>query len=115
MSELKHNESVVQSTIHHTELPEDNRGDASARDWNFYRQEVGRLLAEGQEGRWVLIKGAKIIGIWESRDEAAALALERYLNEAVLIHQIQENEPILRVRGYNLPWPTFSLQLAKPA
>jgi hypothetical protein len=71
------------STIYFTELPEDNRGDAAVQEWNFYRREVARLLAEGQKGNWVLIKGEQIIGIWGSRDEAAALALERYLNDPV--------------------------------
>jgi hypothetical protein len=46
-------------TIHYTELPEDTSEGPIAREWNFYRREVGRLLAEGHEGRWVLIKRAR--------------------------------------------------------
>jgi hypothetical protein len=81
-------------TIHYTELPEDTRDDQIARDWNFYRREVGRLLAEGHEGKWVLIKGEEIVGIWDTREQAEAVALERYLMEPVLLQQILTREPV---------------------
>jgi hypothetical protein len=87
-------------TIHWSELPEDTRNDEHARDWNFYRREVGRLLAEGHEGRWVLIKGEQIIGMWDTREEAFAVADKRYLMQHYLVHQIQTREPLLRT-------PTF--------
>jgi len=38
-------------TIHYTELPEDASESPIAREWNFYRREAGRLLAEGHEGK----------------------------------------------------------------
>jgi hypothetical protein len=87
-------------TIHYTELPEDTSNQPSAKEWNFYRREVGRLLAEGHEGRWVLIKCEAIIGIWDSRDEAKAVALERYLMQPVLIHEVLTREPVLRGPTY---------------
>ena len=83
-------------TIHYTELPEDTSESPIAREWNFYRREVGRLLAEGHEGKWVLIKGEEILGPWNSRDEAKAVALERFLLQPVLIRQILSREPLLR-------------------
>ena len=92
-----------QPTVHYTDLPEDTSGDSSAREWNFYRREVGRLLAEGQQGKWVLIKGEAIIGVWDSREQAKAVALERYLMQPVLIHQVLTREPVLR-------GPTYSWQ-----
>jgi hypothetical protein len=83
-------------TIHWSELPEDTSGGPLSTEWNFYRREVGRLLAEGHEGRWVLIKGEEIIGMWERREEATAVADERYLLKPVLIRQVLTREPILR-------------------
>jgi hypothetical protein len=83
-------------TIHYTELPEDTSGGPTAKEWNFYRREVGRLLAEGHEGKWVLIVGEEIIGMWDSWDEARAVALDRYLMKSVLIHQVRNREPVLR-------------------
>jgi len=86
--------------VHYSELPEDVAGDPIARDWNFYRREVGRLLAEGHEGKWVLIKGEEIVGIGDTEGEAKAEAVEHYLMMPVLIHQVLVHEPVLRT-------PTF--------
>jgi hypothetical protein len=83
-------------TIHHTALPEARPGDALYREWNTYRREVGRLLAEGHEGKFVLIKGEEIVGIWDSLGEANDVALRRYLLQPVLIHQVLVWEPLLR-------------------
>ena len=43
-------------TIHYTELPAAQPDSQLYHEWNFYRREAGRLLAEGHEGHWVLIK-----------------------------------------------------------
>jgi hypothetical protein len=79
-----------------SELPEETEGPI-AREWNLYRREVGRLLAEGHEGRWILIKGDEIVGIWDSRSEAQALSQKRYLMQPVLLRQILAREPLLRI------------------
>jgi hypothetical protein len=87
-------------TIHYTELPADTSGGRGAVEWNFYRREVGRLLAEGHEGKWVLIKGEEIVGIWDTRDEAKAVALERFPMQDILVQQILTREPVLRGPTY---------------
>jgi hypothetical protein len=88
--------SAQPQTIPYTDLPEDTSQSPGATEWNHYRREVGRLLAQGHEGKWVLIKGVEVIGIWESRDEAKAVALERYLMQPILIRQVLSREPLLR-------------------
>ncbi len=87
-------------TIHYTELPPSIPGSAIAEEWETYRREVGRLLAEGNEGRYVLIKGGQIIGIWDTQKEAFAAADQRFPLQPYLVHQIQERERILRI-GFN--------------
>ena len=57
-------------TIHYTELPPMPLDEPQGVECEFYRREVGRLLAEGHEGRWVFIKGEEIIGIYDTREEA---------------------------------------------
>src|SRR5579872_2164036 len=71
--------------IHYTKLPEDPANDITARDWNFYCREVGRLLAEGNEGRWVLIHGEKIIGIWDTVEEVDRVRLDRFFMQPVVM------------------------------
>ena len=90
-------------TLHHTQLPADPSDDPAARDWNCYLREAGRLITDGHEGRWVLIKGETIVGVWDTDEEARTAAAEQFLMEPVLIHQIREWEPALQP-------PTFLLQ-----
>jgi hypothetical protein len=91
-------------TIHFTELPEAQPGDVLYSEWNTYRREVGRLLAEGHEGKFVLIKGEEIIGLWDTLDEARDVALQRYLLQPVLIHQVLQREPVLRTPFLRRRW-----------
>lgn len=92
-------------TVHYSELPAGEPDSPLFQEWNTYRQEAGRLLAEGNEGKFVLIKNDLIVGIFETWDQAREAGLERYLRSPFLVHQIQTRERILRVRGYSLPWP----------
>ena len=85
-----------QTIMHWTEIEEDTSGGPLATEWNFYRREIGRLLAECHDNRWLLIKGEELIGIWNTRDEALAVATERFFRQPVLVKQILEWEPLLR-------------------
>jgi hypothetical protein len=87
-------------TIPHTALAEAPPDSPIATEWNCYRREVGRLLAEGNQGKWLLIKGEEIVGIWDTMAEADSVRLERFLMQPVLMKQILAQEPILRI-GYN--------------
>jgi hypothetical protein len=91
-------------TIHWTELAEATPGSRIATEWNFYRKQVGRLLAQGHEGKWLLIKGEEIIGIWGTEQQAKALQTQRFLMQDVLLKQICEREPIIRGGGYHRAW-----------
>ena len=90
---------VEPPTIHCTELPEGRASSLLCTEWNYYRSQVVRLLAEGHEGRVVLIKGEEIIGIYDTMDEAEAVGLQKYLLQPFLRHQIREREPQIQ-----LPW-----------
>lgn len=92
-------------TIHYTELPPARPGEPLAEEWETYRREVGRLLAEGHEGRYVLIKGNQIIGMWDTQAEAFATVDRCFPFQPVLVHQIQQRERILRI-GYNRVCPS---------
>jgi len=87
-------------TIHYTEQPPPGPNDPLAVEWHTYMREVPRLLAEGQEGRHVLIKGEEIIGIYDTHVEALTAGYQRYLDQAFCVHQIQTWERVYRVRGY---------------
>jgi hypothetical protein len=92
---------VERPTIHYSELPTDTSDSPIAGEWNFYRREVGRLLAEGYEGRWVLIQGQQILGIWDTEEEAERIRLQKFLGQPLLLKQIRVREAVLRGGGYD--------------
>lgn len=94
---------VEPQTVHFSELPEALPG-RGATEWNFYRRAVGRLLADGHEGRWVLIKGEEIVGVWDTREEADRVRVERFLTQDVLMKQICTRERVFRGGGYSRQW-----------
>ena len=65
-------------------------------EWETYRREVGRLLAEGHEGQFVLIKGNDILGFFDTDDAAWTDGIKRFGRQGFMVHQIQTYEPILR-------------------
>jgi hypothetical protein len=92
--------------IPYTELPEAKPGEPLAEEWNTYRREVGRLLAEGQAGRHVLIQGGEIRGIFATSEEAYEEGWKHFPGVPFFVHPIRAEEPYLRIRGVNLPWPS---------
>jgi hypothetical protein len=87
-------------TIHYTELRNVIPGSLLAVEWNYYLSQLGRLMAEGNEGKWILVKGEEIVGIWNTQAETEAVRVERFLMQTVLMKQILVREPNLRI-GYN--------------
>lgn len=95
----------VRKGVHHTELPEAQPGQLLADEWNTYRREVGRWLAEGQENRHVLIKGGDVIGFFDAFDAAYEAGWQQFPGQPFFVHAIRAEEPPLRIRGVNYPWP----------
>jgi len=58
-----------------------------------YRRELPRLLAEGQGGRFVLIKGDDVLGVWETFDDACQAGYDRFgLGEAFLAQPVDAGD-----------------------
>lgn len=72
-----------------------------------YRRELPRLLAEGQEGRFVLIRGNQVAGVWNTFDDAcqaghAQFGLEPFLAQPVDARDLTNpfpEDPDARVAG----------------
>jgi hypothetical protein len=71
-----------------------------AQEWNLYKREVARLVAQGHEGRTVLIKGGEVIGIWDTRGEALEAGYARFGVVPLMVKTIRAIEPILRIPHY---------------
>jgi hypothetical protein len=87
-------------TIPYTELPPVKPGETFETEWETYRAKVGQWLADGLEGKHVLIKGSNVLGFWDSQEEALAAGYEKFLTQPFLIHHVLRQEPLLRVGAY---------------
>ena len=65
-------------TMHYTELPALPPDHQFAHSWAVYVREMPRWLAEGQQGRFVLIKDDEIIGLWDTWREAVDTGRQRF-------------------------------------
>jgi len=70
------------------DLPPAEPGSPYAEEWETYRNEVGRLLAEGCKDRFALIKRGQPITVWDSLRDAGQAARLLYGSEPCLIQQI---------------------------
>jgi hypothetical protein len=61
------------------------------REMAVYRAKLPELL-EKDAGRYVLIHGDDVIGIWDTKEQALNEGLERWLFEPYLVKQIVANE-----------------------
>jgi hypothetical protein len=84
-------------TLHNTELLPSQPGSVLGVEWELYRREVGRLLAEGNEGKHIVIKGDQIIGLYNTHLEALGAANQRFLGQSFRIHQVQTRERVYNV------------------
>ncbi len=88
------------ATIHYSELPEGQLDSPTHLEWQTFRRELPRLLAEGHEGTWALIKGDKIIDLFTTLDEGYLAGRTRYLFQPFLVQPVREWQPLLRMRPY---------------
>jgi hypothetical protein len=64
-----------------------------AEELAFYESQKAELLMAHQ-GRFVLIRGAELVGVYDQRTEAYAEGLKRFGNTAFLIKQVLPEDPI---------------------
>jgi hypothetical protein len=89
-------ESDEQQGADHIDLPPAEPGSPFAEEWEAYRNEVGRLLAEGCRGRFALIRSGQPITVWDSLRDAAQAARLLYGAEPCLIQQVDSRLRPLR-------------------
>jgi hypothetical protein len=92
--------------IHYTQLADRPPNHPLEREWNFIRRELPRLLAEGHEGKFALVKHEEIIGLYVTNRDALDAGRARFLLEPFLVHQIRTWEPLLLLPWYCWPCRT---------
>ena len=112
--------------VHFSELKPFDSGSPLSEEWDTYRKQVGRLIAEGNEQKFVLIKGNVIVGFFETMRDAHREGLKRFGVYSYLVRQILTYERVYKVSPLTTPLiltgigsgtnePTGPLPLAKSA
>jgi hypothetical protein len=87
-------------TIHYTKMAEPQPDSPIFREVQTFRRELPRLLAEGHEGKWALVKGEEIIALFETLDEGHRAGREKYLFQPFIIQPVCEWQPLIRTLAY---------------
>lgn len=87
-------------TIHYTELPPAPRGNVREVEWETFRRELPRLLAEGHEGKWVLIRGEELVARFDDWHTAHEEGHRRYGPTGFLTPRVSVEQPVRNCR----PW-----------
>lgn len=64
---------------------------ALEREWKTFLNEMPHLLHEGQRGKYVLIQGETVHGVWDTLDEALAAGYDRFGVAPFLAQEIDDN------------------------
>jgi hypothetical protein len=76
---------------------------ALEREIETYRHKLPELLAN--KGKFVVIHGEEVIGIFDGLEDALTAGYERFLDEPFLVREIREEEPILYTSRSLRPCP----------
>jgi hypothetical protein len=62
------------------------------RELTTYYRHLPQLLAEGEAGRYVVVKGDQLYNTWETYGDASQYGRERFGDELFMIHQVDPRE-----------------------
>jgi hypothetical protein len=67
--------------------------DLLATELAAYQRELPRLLAEGEEGRWVLVQGDELVSVWDTFSDAIQAGYDRFGQTPFLVQQVLAAQP----------------------
>lgn len=91
-------------TVHFSKLGPLLPASRHAREWEVFRNEIGRLITEGHEGEYVLISGDDVVGFWPTFEEARSQGI-LHGDDDPFVFQIATEIPMLR-SGYSKLCPS---------
>ena len=84
--------------IHYTKLVEPSTDSPIYEEVKTFHRELPRLLAEGHEGKWALIHGKEVIGLFETLDDGYRAGREQFLFQPFIVQPVSEWQPMLRTK-----------------
>lgn len=72
-------------------------------EYEFYKESKKKLLTEGREGKFVLIKDKSLVDFFDTEKEAYEEGVKRFGTDLFLIKQVLKEEPIERIQHFYVP------------
>jgi len=69
---------------------------SAEREWATFCREYPRLVAEGHKGRWALVRGESLVGVFDSEDEAFDAGYEQFGLNSFMVQPITTEERPVR-------------------
>ncbi len=82
-------ESSAANGIPLDDVPDIADGEPFAEEWRAFKQRAQRLVQEGHTGRYALLKGNQLVGVWDSLDAADLQGRQQFKGEPFLVQEIQ--------------------------
>lgn len=86
-------EDVLRQLIPEVSGASEAEADRLRREFATYLRELPRLLAEGHEGRFAVIREDQVLSIWDTSRDALQVARERFGLEPVTVKKIDPRDP----------------------
>jgi hypothetical protein len=83
-----HEAAVVGGTLVQ-DLPDPPAGEPYAEEWKTFKREVYRLMWGGNKGRFALIKGDRVLSVWDTQDDAIQAGRERFGQKPIFVQEVQ--------------------------
>jgi hypothetical protein len=68
--------------------------DLLATELATYQRELPRLLTDGEEGRWVLVRGSQVVSTWDTFEDAIQVGYDRFGQTPFLVQQVLTEQPV---------------------
>lgn len=62
-----------------------------------YERELPRLIAQGEEGHWILVQGTTVAGVWETFADAVQAGDDRFGVTPFLVQQVLAEPHLVRI------------------
>jgi hypothetical protein len=83
-----HEAAVVGGTLV-DQIPDPAPGEPFAEEWKTFKRQVYRLMCAGNKGRFALIKGDRVLSVWDTQSDAIQAGRERFGREPFFVQEVQ--------------------------
>src|SRR5205809_1077338 len=81
--------AVVSGGIRIDEVPDIPEAEPFAEEWKTFKREVFRLVNDGEIGKFAVLKGEQLVGVWDTLSDAELAGRRQFGDAPFLVQEIQ--------------------------